>query len=171
MEEEKLDTLKQAHKDILDATATSNFVDSNEILRGRLWIGDENDGKRRHDNSMLVRHNINAILSIGDNLKSYVNYNDIEYYRILCPDMETAPLHEHFDKATEFIHDRIQEGKHVLVHCGAGISRSVTICIAYLIRYHHLTWSAAFMCVKDARCDIYPNDGFLEQLKAYEKRF
>eukprot|EP01001_Neometanema_parovale_P006669 NODE_3017_length_1293_cov_141.181197_g2863_i0.p1 GENE.NODE_3017_length_1293_cov_141.181197_g2863_i0~~NODE_3017_length_1293_cov_141.181197_g2863_i0.p1 ORF type:complete len:378 (-),score=53.57 NODE_3017_length_1293_cov_141.181197_g2863_i0:51-1184(-) len=37
--------------------------------------------------------------------------------------------------ATQFIHDRRTEGKPVLIHCDAGITRAPTITLAYLLRF------------------------------------
>lgn len=119
---------------------------------------------------MHLPESINSVVSIGPRTNSYANftYTHVTYHRIVCEDSHTAPLHEHFDAATDFIHAQIQEGKRVLVHCQAGISRSATICIAYLIRFHHLSWTAAYMVVKDARAIVCPNLGFLTQLRDYE---
>lgn len=64
----------------------------------------------------------------------------------------------------------IEEGNAVLVHCQAGISRSATVCIAYLIRYHHLSLVAAHGVVKAAREIICPNAGFLNQLQQWEQK-
>jgi len=58
----------------------------------------------------------------------------------------------------------------VLVHCAAGLSRSPTMCIAYL--QHHFRWDLrkAFQHVKKVRPEICPNSGFLRQLIVWEKK-
>jgi len=48
----------------------------------------------------------------------------------------------------------------VLVHCFAGVSRSATIVIAYLMQEHGLTLTDALMHVRKQRYFINPNDGF-----------
>lgn len=55
-----------------------------------------------------------------------------------------------------------------LVICHAGMSRSATVCIAYLMREDKLSYSAAFEEVKAARRFINPNQGFRQILKKYE---
>ena len=40
--------------------------------------------------------------------------------------------------------------------------------MAYLMRYHHLSLSAAYAVLLDARCIVDPNPGFLIQLQQYE---
>lgn len=52
-----------------------------------------------------------------------------------------------------------------LVHCNAGVSRSATVCIAYLIKIEGMTFTMAYELVKAKRECIRPNDGFLKQLK------
>ena len=59
------------------------------------------------------------------------------------------------------------QGK-VLVHCHAGISRSATICLAYLIACHKVSLSEAFQYVKRRRHVISPNFNFMGQLMKFE---
>ncbi|CAF3827500.1 unnamed protein product, partial [Rotaria magnacalcarata] len=53
-------------------------------------------------------------------------------------------------------------------HCAAGISRSATIVLAYLMKYHHNTLKEAFFFLIEKRPQIWPNEGFLLQLLRYE---
>lgn len=57
----------------------------------------------------------------------------------------------------------------MLIHCSAGVSRSVTIIIAYLIGNRDMTFDEAFEVVKNKRTEANPNIGFIEQLKNYDK--
>lgn len=59
-------------------------------------------------------------------------------------------------------------GGRVLVHCQAGISRSATICLAYLIQSHRVRLDEAFDFVKQRRGVISPNFGFMGQLLQLE---
>jgi len=59
-------------------------------------------------------------------------------------------------------------GAGVLVHCGAGVSRSATLCIAYLMRkFNWAAWKAKAHCVQ-RRSVVMPNDGFWRALCAFE---
>lgn len=59
-------------------------------------------------------------------------------------------------------------GGKILVHCEAGISRSPTICMAYLMKTKRLRLDEAFDYIKQRRSLISPNFGFMGQLLQYE---
>ena len=59
-------------------------------------------------------------------------------------------------------------GGKVLVHCAAGVSRSATLVLAYLIGFQDMTLLAAHAHLKAARSVIRPNNGFWRQLVALE---
>jgi protein-tyrosine phosphatase len=61
-----------------------------------------------------------------------------------------------------------KENGHVLVHCAAGMSRSPTVVIAYLMKVHRKSLREAFAYVRSKRF-VSPNYGFMKQLSAYAK--
>ena len=63
---------------------------------------------------------------------------------------------------------RQDEGK-VLVHCYAGISRSATVCLAYLMQTQRLTLDKAFTLLKSHRSKVNPNLNFMTQLAEFER--
>lgn len=65
---------------------------------------------------------------------------------------------------------RAQENR-VLVHCLAGMSRSATIVIAYLIATTPMTAGEATEFVRSKRRIVRPNYGFTKQLEQYERRY
>ena len=60
-----------------------------------------------------------------------------------------------------------QEG--VLVHCLAGISRSVTVTVAYLMNREKMSLNHAYDHVKRCKPNISPNFTFMGQLLEFEK--
>ena len=64
--------------------------------------------------------------------------------------------------------DVAAEGGKVLVHCRAGVSRSATVCIAYLMHKQGISLDAAFDQVLVKRPVIDPNLNFIQQLQRFE---
>jgi Dual specificity phosphatase, catalytic domain len=93
-----------------------------------------------------------------------------KYKHVIADDVPYFNLSKHFDAAADFIYDALRSNGNVLVHCAAGISRSVSLTIAYLMKYERLKLSAAFSMIKSRRFIANPNPGFLRQLKEYENR-
>ncbi|MFH4977518.1 hypothetical protein AB6A40_004227 [Gnathostoma spinigerum] len=67
------------------------------------------------------------------------------------------------------IEEVIRDGGCVLVHDVAGVSRSATICLAYLVKYQHYSLKDAYRHMQLKRPMVRPNIGFWQQLIAFEK--
>lgn len=63
-----------------------------------------------------------------------------------------------------------EQKKGVLVHCLAGISRSVTVMLAYLMAHKQLTLNEAYNMVLKRKANIDPNFHFMQQLHSFEKQ-
>ncbi|XP_077205800.1 dual specificity protein phosphatase 5 [Paroedura picta] len=115
----------------------------------------------------LANLNITALLNVSR--KSSESFTDQYCYKwIPVEDNHTADISSHFQEAIDFI-DRIRRaGGKILVHCEAGISRSPTICMAYLMKMRKFRLEEAFDYIKQRRSLISPNFGFMGQLLQYE---
>jgi len=89
------------------------------------------------------------------------------YVRLI--DADFSDISAHFEEAGQFIEDEIQNGGRVLVHCAAGISRSSSLVLAYLMKYRHYDLRKAFNLVKSSRRVVRPNNGFFQKLIDYER--
>ena len=77
-------------------------------------------------------------------------------------------MRQHFERTYAFIHSCITRRGAVLVHCAEGVSRSVTVVVAFLMRYRGWCLERAARWVGSRRCIAGPNRGFLEQLMVYD---
>ena len=73
-------------------------------------------------------------------------------------------IEQFFDVAHRFIDEAKQNNSGVLIHCFAGFSRSPTIVISYLMKYHNMSFEDAYTYVSNKRV-VCPNPGFIEKLK------
>lgn len=82
------------------------------------------------------------------------------------PEQTMVPV---FEEAFEFIDKARSHKKGVLIHCFAGLSRSVTVAVAYLMHLKGISRDDALALVRQARPAARPNDGFLNELAVYEE--
>lgn len=95
--------------------------------------------------------------------------DSVKLLHVRITDAESSDISTHFDRAGEFIDQEINDGGRVLVHCAAGISRSTSLVLAYLVRYRNYDLRNAFNLVKSSRKVVRPNNGFFQHLINYER--
>ena len=78
----------------------------------------------------------------------------------MAEDHESFELDRYFDSGTNFIYNNLKT-TNVLVHCYAGVSRSASLVLAFLMKHHKLSLKDAFRKVKSVRTQIDPNEGFI----------
>ncbi|KAJ7359583.1 hypothetical protein DFH08DRAFT_921747 [Mycena albidolilacea] len=134
-----------------------------EVIPG-LWVGDLPSAK---DTASLKANNIFSILSA---MRGRVTINETFIrHQILLDDTEETDVLVHFVPAITFIQAELDKGRGVLVHCQAGMSRSVTIVAAYLMYTKNIDTQAALDIIRQARPNIDPNPGFLQQLEIFHQ--
>jgi len=113
----------------------------------------------------LQKRQINRIIICGNELKAHFPV-EIEYLKFELDDHEDQTIHQCFEEAYSFIESSTHN---VLVHCYAGISRSSTIVISYLMKRYDMTYFDAEHFLRSKRRCIEPNDGFQRQLLEYDR--
>lgn len=133
-----------------------------------LYLGSQHDALNKE---LLSDHNIVYELNVSTSCPKPDHIQDAHFLRIPVNDNYSEKLLPHFTKAFQFL-DKVREasGGNVLVHCLAGISRSATIAIAYIMQHMRMTSDDAYRYVKSKRVTISPNFNFLGQLLEYEKQ-
>ncbi|KAM8947850.1 dual specificity protein phosphatase 10 isoform 2-T2 [Pelodytes ibericus] len=132
-----------------------------------LFLGNEHDAQ---DFEKMQRMNIGYIVNVTTHLPLYHYEKGIfNYKRLPATDSNKQNLRQYFEEAFEFIEEAHQHGKGLLIHCQAGVSRSATIVIAYLMKHTRMTMTDAYKFVKGKRPIISPNLNFMGQLLEFEE--
>jgi hypothetical protein len=111
---------------------------------------------------------ITHILCCASGIKNFFP-DKFKYYNINILDSEKEDIKKYFEESFKFIDDGIKKGGNVLVHCHAGVSRSSSILIAYIMKSQKIKVDKVLEILKSKREKVSPNPGFLQQLKEYEK--
>ncbi|KAG4078955.1 hypothetical protein HA402_010907 [Bradysia odoriphaga] len=133
-----------------------------KVLPG-LYVGNYRDSK---DPQQLDRHNITHIVAIHDCPRRLLH--DKHYLCIMASDTPDQNLSQYFSVCNDFIHAARMRDGNVLIHCLAGMSRSVTVAVAYIMSVTPLTWKEALKVVRTGRAVANPNLGFQNQLQEFE---
>lgn len=123
----------------------------------KIYLGNESGA---HNQEMLKELKITHILVAGNYLHQKYP-KDFKYFKLPLHDKPAQDLFPYFKAASDFI----DEGERVLVHCGAGMSRSASIVIAYLMMKNKWNYTEAHDFVKTRRAIVCPNEGFATQLQ------
>ncbi|KAA0708206.1 Dual specificity protein phosphatase 10 [Triplophysa tibetana] len=132
-----------------------------------LFLGNERDAQ---DREQMQRLNIGYILNVTTHLPLYhFDLGLFNYKRLPATDSNKQNLRQYFEEAFEYIEEAHQAGQGLLIHCQAGVSRSATIVIAYLMKHTWMTMTDAYKFVKSRRPIISPNLNFMGQLLEFEE--
>jgi protein-tyrosine phosphatase len=113
--------------------------------------------------NLLVKNNIKCILNVTP--VNTPNYTGIEYYQVQMQDSAEQDLLGNLPECFSFLDYAYTKRHNVLIHCQAGISRSASVLIAYLMTKMNISYITAYKMVKQARPMIEPNKNFEKQLK------
>lgn len=132
-----------------------------------LFLGNERDAQ---DLELMQRLNIGYVLNVTTHLPLF-HYERglLSYKRLPATDSNKQNLRQYFEEAFEFIEEAHRAGQGLLIHCQAGVSRSATIVIAYLMKHTWMTMTDAYKFVKARRPIISPNLNFMGQLLEFEE--
>jgi protein-tyrosine phosphatase len=97
--------------------------------------------------------------------------DDFKYVQIDIDDTMDENMLNIFKHMSEYINNVLSDTNNkILIHCAAGISRSPSIVIAYLMNNTNMkTFDSAFKFLHNIRPLIDPNPNFIKQLKIYEQ--
>eukprot|EP00927_Polykrikos_kofoidii_P066822 TRINITY_DN62383_c0_g1_i1.p1 TRINITY_DN62383_c0_g1~~TRINITY_DN62383_c0_g1_i1.p1 ORF type:complete len:523 (+),score=70.28 TRINITY_DN62383_c0_g1_i1:72-1640(+) len=112
-----------------------------------------------------------AVLRLGSRVGAYEPLPDhFSVKMVVINDDEDSDISPHIDSMNGFLEEHLVAQRNVLVHCGAGVSRSGAAVVAYLMLAKTLRFEEALVMAKRTRDYIRPNDAFKLQLELYEAR-
>lgn len=126
------------------------------------------NSRAANDPAQLSRCNITCIVNVSEAERSCPAPPGVDYLHLPVPDTPDSPLHRHFEAVADTVQRAAERGGRTLVHCSAGVSRSATLCLAYLLRHQDMTLREAHTWLRTCRPMVRPNPGFWKQLVRYE---
>jgi len=117
--------------------------------------------------TMLTTRGISHVLCAAGELGACFP-KQFTYKCVKASDHPSCNLSTYFDSVADFINQAMTKGSGILVHCAAGISRSTTCLIAYLMKYQGIPLDDALAICRRKRPIVCPNIGFMQQLRRYE---
>ncbi|XP_061082833.1 dual specificity protein phosphatase 19-like [Conger conger] len=134
------------------------------VIKPYLLLGSQDAA---HDHGTLRTFKVSHILNVAYGVENA--FPDLFVYKTLnILDVPETLITSYFQECSQFVDQAKAEKGVVLVHCNAGVSRSASIVIGYLMSKDGLDFEEAFATVKRARPSICPNPGFLLHLKNYK---
>lgn len=154
------------------AARTSTYCPHQEMFSQIARINDHLylSGLQALSPERLRSHGITQIVSVMvDAIPGALTSAVDSHIQVSVEDIDYSNLRVHFDSVADRIAREARRGGRTLVHCMAGVSRSATMVLAYLIKHQKMSLSEAYDHVKSKRPCIQPNLGFWRQLIAYEE--
>eukprot|EP01064_Diplonema_japonicum_P016040 TRINITY_DN24074_c0_g1_i1.p1 TRINITY_DN24074_c0_g1~~TRINITY_DN24074_c0_g1_i1.p1 ORF type:complete len:408 (+),score=25.43 TRINITY_DN24074_c0_g1_i1:73-1224(+) len=156
---------RKMSKELPNINVVWNNIWPNEVVEN-VFLG----SLRSAQNPEIYRtKGITHVLTCGKNLDVQIP-DGVEQLCVEVGDTEEDNIQKYFDSTLAFIVKVLTTGGRVLVHCFAGVSRSATVCTAFLIGTKNTSSSEALSMVKAAHPPANPNPGFVRQLGAYAVR-
>ncbi len=135
---------------------------ANEILPN-IFVGNHASALSK---KFLISNKITHILNCGINLITlFEKDNNFKYLKIPLYDFEYQELEDYVNQTNKFIEEGSNKGNKILIHCGEGVSRSVAICLMYMIIIKKYTFTEALKIMNQKRPCSKPNKGFIKQLE------
>ncbi|XP_078076567.1 dual specificity protein phosphatase 8 isoform X1 [Mustelus asterias] len=131
-----------------------------------LYLGSQKDVLNK---DLMAQNGITFVLNASNSCPKPDFISESHFMRIPVNDNYCEKLLPWLDESVVFIDKAKVSNCRVLVHCLAGISRSATVAIAYIMKTMGLSSDDAYRFVKDRRPSISPNFNFMGQLLEYEK--
>ena len=112
-----------------------------------------------------ITHIVNTVETTNEcRTGPYFYGEEFSYIGFTSQDEDRYPILKHFDETYEFIESCRKSNGKCLIHCMAGINRSGSLAVAYVMVLKGIGPLSATQLVFDRRGILLTNDGFKERL-------
>ncbi|GMT00320.1 hypothetical protein PENTCL1PPCAC_22494 [Pristionchus entomophagus] len=118
--------------------------------------------------SILDEHGITYIINATNEVPNLRCLSHLARHKLWLDDTPETPIYNQLEETANQIACLLSEGHSILVHCLAGVSRSASLILAYLTKYHTRSLEKAFHLLQSIRPLVRPNIGFWRQLIQFE---
>lgn len=136
------------------------FLPEIDQITDKIYLGNYDAARMKE---MLKMRNITHIMAVGKSLEALYP-DEFAYLVVPVMDRKNENIAFYFKQCFEFI----DNAEKIYIHCQAGVSRSATVVIAYLMWKMKMKYRDAHKYVLTKRRIISPNEGFVKQLKKFE---
>lgn len=132
----------------------------------RLYLGNSCNARNYYD---MQNDNIGLVVNASPCISNYFS-KEFEYLNVDVKDISGANILPYLLDTVNSMKEYISNhpNRNILVHCFMGSSRSATIIIAYLIKFHNYSLEDAMQYVKEKRIVVNLNKDFYNQLQIFE---
>jgi atypical dual specificity phosphatase len=168
-----LEALKREHslsyraakwwRSLFQISATSARGLATVMLDHVLLGSDDNAANREQLLSAGVTHICNCATQTQNHFEG-----EFVYLQLHLHDAVDEQISPHFQVVARFLHRVERLRGRALIHCVAGVSRSATLLVAYLMLHKGMTLLEAYYFVRRRRPCVQPNQAFRLQLATFE---
>ncbi len=119
------------------------------------------------DEEFLKSYNISTVVNCAGEMVS--NYTDLKFIELNLFDHPLDQLFPRFEVAYKYI--KRHPDNNILIHCYAGVSRSASLVIFYLMKEKKWDYETCLNYTRERRPEVSPSGGFEEQLKNYYDKY
>jgi hypothetical protein len=119
----------------------------------RIWIGSADAAENEE---FIEDNNIDIVLNMAVECTYDRSVPKCRVVRIGISDAKLSNVGV-FAKAAEVISNAVRNDENILVHCAAGVSRSCTAVIAYLMLHKGLGWEESLFEIRESRPCVNPH--------------
>ena len=122
--------------------------------------------------SKLKNLDVKYVVNATKHLENHGEKAGLEYMRVYINDTVQDTFGPLLDNTADWMHEKIKrKNGNIFVHCHAGISRSSTITISYMIKYLGYDPGQALFNIRKGRNIANPNRSFWKELEIFGKKF